>query len=326
MDYKLVKRTTGSDKWYIYYREDGRQRWVTTHETDKAVAERVLAKFVSERSRPGSRPTVGIILRKHIENLHEREARSLDRIVSHLGIVDQELGAYEPKDLTSIVMERTRRKWRQQGSASGTIRTRLQHLRAALNYAERETWIERAPYIQLTKPGKPRTRYLSREEFQKVYAAAVSPHVRTFLALAVYTGMRSSTILSLTWDQVNRETGIIIPEGGTENKRRAPVPINTTLAIALSTAWMLRHGPYVVHWKGEQLKSVKKAFERTRDRSGVEHFTIHDLRRTCASWLAEADVSMDKIAVILGDSVEITEKHYAKLSPDYLRGVTDALD
>jgi integrase len=99
-----------------------------------------------------------------------------------------------------------------------------------------------------------------------------------------------------------------------------------TLAIALSTAWMLRNGPYVVHWKGEQVESVKKAFQRTRARSGVDHFTIHDLRRTCASWLAEAGVSMDKIAAILGDSVEITERHYAKLSPDYLRGVTNALD
>lgn len=326
MDYRLVKRTTGSDKWYIYFREDGKQRWITTHEDDKARAEQYLAKFVAERSRPGARPTVGVLLRKHVESLHEREARSLDRIVSHLGIVDRELGSYEPHDLTSIVMEQTRRRWRKNGSSSGTIRTRLQHLRAALNHAEREGWIDRAPYIKLTKQGQPRTRYLSKEEFVKVYAAAETPHIKTFLIIAVYTGMRAGAILSLTWDQVNRETGIIIPEGGTENKRRVPVPINTTLALALGAAWMLRNGPYVIHWRGNQVDSVKKAFRKVRERSGVKHFTIHDLRRTCASWLAEADTSMEKIAAILGDSVEITEKHYAHLSPSYLKGVTDVLD
>ncbi|MEL6754996.1 MAG: tyrosine-type recombinase/integrase [Pseudomonadota bacterium] len=326
MDYKLVKRTTGSDKWYIYGREDGKQKWRSTGTADKASAERILAKFVAERSRPGSRPTVGLILRKHIQSLHEREARSLEKIVSHLGIVDKDLGSYEPEDLNSIVMEGVRRNWRQAGTASGTMRTRLQHLRAALNYAEREGWIDRAPYIQLTKPGEPRTRYLSREEFIKVYAATKTPHLRTFLIIAVYTGMRSSAILSLKWDQINRKTGVIIPEGGTANKRRVPVPINTTLAIALSTAWLMRNGPYVVHWRGKQIESVKKAFRKVREESGVDHFTIHDLRRTCASWLAEADTSMEKIAAILGDSVEITERHYARLSPSYLKGVTDVLD
>ena len=326
MDYRLVQRKTGTGKWYIYFRERGKQKWISTGKNDKADAERVLAKYVSERSRPGARPTVGAILIKHIESLHERESRSLKKIASHLSFVERDLGSYEPKDLTGIVMERTRRRWRQQGASNGTIRTRLQHFRAALNYAEREAWIDRAPYIQLPKQGDPRTRRLTREEFMRVYEAAEEAHLRTFLAIAVYTGMRAGSILSLTWDQINRETGIIVPEGGTTNKRRVPVPINTTLAIALSVAWFYRSGPYVVHWKGEQVGSVRTTFRKARARSGIEHFTIHDLRRTCASWLAEANTSMEKIAAILGDSVEITEKHYAHLSPSYLKGVTDALD
>lgn len=326
MDYKLVKRTTGSDKWYIYYRDNGKQKWASTGTSDKALAEQRLAKFVSERARPEARPTVGLILRKHIESLHERNARTLDSIASQLSFVDEELGSYEPSDINGMVMQRVRRKWRKAGSADGTIRTRLQHFRAALNNAERQGWIEESPYIQLPPPGEPRTRYLTREEFIQVYAAAEEPHLKTFLAIAVYTGMRAGAILSLTWDQIDKELGIIIPEGGTTNKRRVPVPINMTLAVALSTAWLHRNGPYVIHWKGEQVKSVRTTFRKCRARANIDHFSIHDLRRTCASWLARANTPMGKIAAILGDSVEITERHYAHLSPDYLRGVTDALD
>jgi len=49
-----------------------------------------------------------------------------------------------------------------------------------------------------------------------------------------------------------------------------------------------------------------------RSREGV---TPHTFRHTLASWLAQKDVQLMKIAAILGDTVETVEKHYAHLVP-----------
>ena len=233
-----------------------------------------------------------------------------------------EFGPVQPSDLSvSSVIN----KWRQGGSSNGTIRTRLLYLRAALGWAEKMSFIDRAPYIPAPPPGEARNRHLTRDEFKRLYMAADEPHIRTFLALGVMTGLRNGAILSLTWDQIDAEKRFIRPTGGTANKKRADIRIGPDLMLALGTAHMLRNGPYVVHWRGKQVASVKKGFRRAVERSGIDPVTIHDLRRTCAVWQAEKGVSIEKIAEWLGDSVAIARKHYAKYSPDYLNEGADAL-
>ena len=182
-----------------------------------------------------------------------------------------------------------------------------------------------APYIPAPPAGKPRDRHLTRDEFRRLYAAAEEPHVRTFLALGVFSGLRAGAILSLTWDQIDLQRMLIRPEGGSENKKRANVPINTPLALALGTASWLRHGDYVVQWRGKPIKSIKKGFHRSVERAGIDKVRIHDLRRTCAIWQAEAGVPIGQIAEWLGDSEKIVGKHYARYSPDYLNKGADAL-
>jgi len=186
-------------------------------------------------------------------------------------------------------------------------------------------YIDAAPYIPAPPAGKPRDRHLTRDEFKRLYQAAEEPHIKTFLALGVFSGLRHGAILSLTWDQIDIQRMIIRPEGGSDNKKRASVPIGPALALALGTALWLRHGPYVVHWRGEPIKSVKTGFHRTVERAGIEKVRIHDLRRTCAVWQAEAGVPLAQIAEFLGDSEKVAAKHYARYSPDYLTRGADAL-
>jgi integrase len=50
------------------------------------------------------------------------------------------------------------------------------------------------------------------------------------------------------------------------------------------------------------------------------------MRHTAAVWMAEAGVPMPVIAQYLGHTdSRITERVYARFSPDYLRGAADAL-
>lgn len=309
--------------WYVLWRDGGRERRRSTGTHDKYKAEQWLAKFLAVKHAPPDTVDVNWILDRYEEDRANKKSAS--QIHFNLRPVRAVLGASAPADITADTIGSIVRDWGQHGSSNGTIRTRLLLLRAALGWAVDMGYIDKKPYIPAPPPGKPRDRHLTREEFKRLYAAAEEPHVRTFLALGVFSGLRAGAILSLTWDQIDTDRMIIRPEGGSDNKKRASVPISPALALALGTAQWLHHGPYVVHWRGKQIKSIKKGFHESVRRAGIDPVRIHDLRRTCAIWQAEAGVPIGQIAEWLGDSVKIAEKHYARYSPDYLSKGADAL-
>lgn len=325
-EYRLARPVINgkpSRRWYVLWREDGREHRVSTRKTDKYEAERFLAGFIAARNAPPPDPDINWILDRYEEDRANRKSAS--QIHYNLRAVRAACGSVRVGDLQPSFIHSISHDWFGAGSSGGTVRTRLLLLRAALGWAKQMRYIDRAPYIPAPPPGKPRNRYLTRAEFERLYAAADEQHLRTYLALGVWSGLRTGAILSLTWDDVDFQVMQIRPRGGSANKRRAIVPINTPLALALGRAHLMRNGPYVVHWQGQPIKSIKRAFHGAVRRSGIEPVTMHDLRRTCASWLAESGVSMDKIAMVLGDSVAIVEKHYAHLSPDYLRGEMEGI-
>jgi integrase len=325
-EYRLARPVINgkpSKKWYVLWRENGRERRISTRKEDRYTAERVLAKFLAEKSKPPERIDINWILDRYEED--RAKAKSIDRIKSHLRAVRSAMGASSPTDLNADSVRGYANRWRRGGLADGTIRTRLLLLRAALSWAEKMNYIDRAPFIPAPPPGAPRERHLTRDEFKRLYMAAEEPHIRTFLALGVLSGLRNGAILSLTWDQIDAEKRFIRPTGGSANKKRADIRIGPDLMLALGTAWWLRNGPYVVQWRGQQVKSVKTGFRAAVRRAGIDHVTIHDLRRTCAMWQAEKGVSIEEIAEWLGDSVAVARKHYAKYSPDYLNKGADAL-
>ncbi len=62
---------------------------------------------------------------------------------------------------------------------------------------------------------------------------------------------------------------------------------------------------------------------------GREHprgVTAHTLRHTIASWMAQADVQLMKIAMHLRDSVATASKYYAHLLPSDLEETINALE
>jgi len=57
-----------------------------------------------------------------------------------------------------------------------------------------------------------------------------------------------------------------------------------------------------------------KDFLRARKAIGMPHLRIHDLRHTCASWLANAGVDLYTIGKVLGHSTPAVTARYAHLS------------
>lgn len=182
--------------------------------------------------------------------------------------------------------------------------------------------------IQTPGGSAPRDRWLTREETGKLVAACREPHLKLFVLLGLHTGARTRAILDLTWDRVDLERRLVMypPAHERSRKRTAIVPINDTLFQALSEARTFAGSDWVIEYRGWPVQSIKKSFQAAVRRARIAHCTVHDLRRTCATWLVLDGIPLDKVARFLGDSEKMIEKVYGHHTPDYLRDAARVLE
>ena len=72
-----------------------------------------------------------------------------------------------------------------------TARRELETLGAAINYCHKQGYLIYVPRVSLQKKAKGRTRWLSRNNPQLLWAARHVPHLRIFILIGLYTGTRS---------------------------------------------------------------------------------------------------------------------------------------
>lgn len=209
------------------------------------------------------------------------------------------------------------------GVSDGTIIRELGALRTALNWHDQNN--SAVFYFPSAPP--PRDRYLTRLELKTLLDACEQPHTRLFIILSICTAARKSALLELTWNKIDFERGQIILGTGESNKRRATVPMNRTAEQTLEEAYKGRLSDNVIEYNGNPVKDIKTSFASTVKRSGLKGVHPHVLRHTAAVWMAENRVPMSEISQYLGHSnTRVTERVYARYSPDYLRHAADALE
>lgn len=209
-----------------------------------------------------------------------------------------------------------------------TIRNELAVIRAALNWGEKKNLLVKAPFIEMPSFPSSTVGHLTKADFRKVVEAAMAPHIRLFLKLAVGTGARTNALLDLTWDRVNFETGLIElnPRDRVQtSKYRATVPMNAQLRQALEEAKEGALSDYVIEHGRGRVGSIKKGFGAACRRASVSA-TPHMMRHSAAVWMAEAGTPMAQIARFLGHTdSRITERVYARFSPAFLAGAAESL-
>jgi integrase len=335
-NYRLVRR---GEHYYVRWWEDGRHQRVSTGTADRAEAARYLIRFEAglASNPPPPRRTIGAILDGYLANRKERVA-AYDTLEVACMALRRHLGELEPDDLTREQSRLYAKRRRQEGYevgpadarrrkpvSDGTIIRELVTLRAALRWAITEKWISQDPYIELPRTPRPRERWLTREEADRLLAGCRTPHVRLYVALALYTAARRGAILGLQWSAVDFQAGVIDLGHGTGTKRRGFVPIAEPLRPLLEGAAKAATCPYVVEWSGAPVADIKTGFRDAMSRAGLSGVSPHTLRHTAATWMAMAGVPMSEIARFLSDSEKTVERVYAKWNPDYLRRAANAL-
>ncbi len=209
------------------------------------------------------------------------------------------------------------------GAASETLRKEIGLVRTAIRWKCPQA----AAVFAMPAASPPRENCLSREQYKKLLESCTRHYLKLFVMLAIATAGRKTAILELTWDRVDFDRRLIsLGKGDKRAKGRATVPMTDSLRTALLAAREIALTGHVIEFGAKPVGKIDKGFRQAAKRAGLD-ITPHDLRRSAAIWMAEQRVPMSEIAAYLGHSdSRITERIYAKFSPEYLREASKALE
>lgn len=302
---------------------NARTQRVSLRTADLPEAKRRLADFAKRKAGD----TVGEIVNAYLDDKDKTAIRAVD-LRGSWKQAEATFAHLRPDQVTRDVCRAYRDERYKAGRKPNTVRKELEVVRAALNFFKKGD----GAVFELPPPPPAKERFLTREEARALlHAARRFPHVRAFIAVSLATGARQSAMLDLTWDRVNfRQRTISFPLGTADDeqmKSRAVVPMNRRALRYLKVLHQARTCAHVIEWGGHRVLSIKKGFKAACARAGIEGVTPHILRHTAASWMAMKGIPMFEISKYLGHSdTRVTERRYAKLSPDYLRSAANALD
>ena len=316
--------------WCVIWRDPvkGSQRrslGLEAGQENRAAAEAALAEFTVDMRRAATAPRGLVTIRKILDAYHVAKPDQAPRPALYAYFGNWTVNGIDREACRKYAAQRAL-----EGMKPATIYSELGILRTALRRARDDRWISEIPTIELPGRGVPRERWLTAEEAADLLDAAVAPHIRLFIEIALYTGARKGAILGLTWNRVSFDLARIDfadPGLAVTRKRRPTVPIRPGLLKALRDAYEIRTSDYVVEWAGGRVGNVKHGFAEACVRAGLTNVTPHTLRHTAATWAAQAGAPMREIAGMLGHTTtDITERVYAKHHPDYLSKAASAIE
>lgn len=199
----------------------------------------------------------------------------------------------------------------------------LETLRAAWTWAH---GLELIPEAAINRTGrvkrfkeKSRDRWLRRDETTRLLEAAgryPDPYIGAAIRLLISTGLRKSELLSARWTDVDLDRAEIrLPDtksGGAQTRTLSPMAIRTLQSMPreVGSPWLF---PSPLSPRRHR-EDIRKPWASIRKEAGIKDVTLHDLRRTAGSYMAQAGVPIQTIMKVLGQSNEEVTKIYARLS------------
>jgi len=261
------------------------------------------------------------------ESSYVRDQTSIRRLNQTFG--RKLLGEITRRDVERYLAER-----KEEGKTPATMNRELCCLKNMLRKAVDWEYLKENPAwgVRQQKENPPEFEFLTEDEIKRLLECC-APHLKTFLTLAIYTGMRRGELFRLEWRDLSFEKGEngIITVRDTKNHETRYIPMSRIVREALQ-----KHPRRIVDGKvcplvfsspeGNPITDVKKGFAGALQRAGVtRHVRFHDLRHTFASHLVMKGVDLRTVAKLMGHrDIKVTMR-YAHLAPDHLQAAVDVL-
>ena len=344
----VVVTAAGSRTYYLYRKVNGRpvERRIGTVEQIGLDAARKAARDLLGQQARGvdlqaeirakrEEPTFGnlwaVWSEKH--GRHLRAWKEWERIYNKYlsGWANRRLGTIKKTDVEGLHLGL--------GNDHGHVQANRALSLAKMIFSVGETGTSPAAKVKKFRE-QPRDRYLQVEELPRFFTALAeepSPILQGFFLVCLATAARRGTVQKMKWSELDFK----YPSGPywrcPQTKKGEPKKVNL-LPIAVEVLEKLRTLSDGSEYVFPAVRQGKKgtpyltdpmpAWRRLCQRGKLEGLTIHDLRRSTASWAAISGVSMQTIAAFLGHSANsrMTEI-YSQLSQQAERSaLTTAVD
>ena len=279
----------------------GRYPIITLAEA-RAEAKRILAKRTLEKFRPQTIPWTEAIALYLAHCGRKNRPRTVDWYSYLLGYFDfhrRALSDISPQELQRIIDRLANRPGLQAAALVAT--------RAFFNWAERRHYVDRSPCARMERPKrqKSRTRTLTDDELKKVWQATGS--CATFgviVRLLILTGQRRSEIAALQREWLCGNA-LQLPASICKNGQEHSIPTGRLFRSVISSHGIPTTGLIFPARRTENSKPFSgwsKAKSALDKKSQIEPWTLHDLRRTFATRLADMGVAPHVIERLLNHS------------------------
>jgi integrase len=332
----LLVLPSGYKSFFWFRKVHGRPTWKTignfselSIEQARARAQELNVSIADWKSRrydganpvgkPNREPTLNEIIEDYCDKRLAGHAKNPERAAKGVRWSrDKYLASFKNRRLSSIERKDVRDLHRSIGKAHGHVTANrvATLLKTLFNWAKKSwEWKGENPAALIEKfPESRRSRVLQGVE-RKTFVAALADEpngdLRDFVVLAIFTGARMSDILSMRWKDIAFGTDPVIWTVPTP-KNSKPYEV-MLMPEALERLTGRKNGSEWVFpstGKSGHLVTVKKGWQALMKRTGIKGLTIHDLRRTHATMMEEAGVSISVISKILGHShTGVTEKY-----------------
>jgi len=188
----------------------------------------------------------------------------------------------------------------------------------ALTYALRKGYIKTNParIIPSLPENNERTRFLSEAERTRLFSSCRASHwdkLYLIVLLAITTGARKGELTKLRWNDIDfeRRTAYV---STTKNGQPKVLPLTDSVIRELQ---VFNKNDSSLIFQSKVKENVAycftKPWKKALEDAEIKDFRFHDLRHSCASYLAQSGASLLEIADVLGHKQISVTKRYAHL-------------
>lgn len=206
--------------------------------------------------------------------------------------------------------------------APATLNRYLASLSLLLSWAQRQRmtprgWTNPCRAVEFRREDNARVRFLSEAERNALLAEcrkAKWPRLYLLVLMAITTGARRGELMALRWKDIDLDSAVAMVDR-TKNSDRKALPLTPAVveqlkrfrAAAGSLVFASKHRP-------DQAMSFEPAWRKAMRDAGIRDFRFHDLRHSCASYLAKNGATLLEIADVLGHRQIGMTRRYSHLT------------
>lgn len=200
------------------------------------------------------------------------------------------------KDIASQLVTMARQRGKATaGLARGT-------LSAFFVWAMGQGIVEANPVIGTNKPteAKPRERVLTDDELAAIWRECKDDAYGRIVRLLMLTGARRGEIGGMCWSEIDLDHGTwTLPAERSKNHRQHVLPILPMMAAILDGALHMASRDQLFGSRGDGFSHWAASKKLLDERSGVTAWTVHDIRRSVATKMADLGTQPHIIEAVL---------------------------